>query len=80
MKLVEAGGNQGERQPQCYYPSLPPHSRLQGSIRGSSLIHLSCELVMGRMGGGRHALSRVHTRRLSPVSSSQQEPYRYATR
>lgn len=31
-------------------PPTPPHPGLQGSIKGSSLIHLSCELVMGRKG------------------------------
>lgn len=51
MKLVEAGGIRGERQPQCYYPYPLPHPHLQGSIRGSSLIHLSGELVRGREGG-----------------------------
>lgn len=95
-------------------PPTPPHPGLQGSIKGSSLIYLSCELVMGGKGrvykkrhgvgqqgdkslrqqdeqesaevsrvfltGQGHALSRVHTKRPSPVSSSQQEPYRYATR
>lgn len=44
VKLVEAGGIQGERQFQCNHPHL------QVSSRGSSLIHLACELVMGRKG------------------------------
>lgn len=42
---MEAGGSQGARQSQRNHPHL------QDSIRGSSLIHLSCELVvMGRKG------------------------------
>lgn len=49
---MEAGGIRGERQPQCYYPYPLPHPHLQGSIRDSSLIHLSGELVRGRAGGG----------------------------
>lgn len=42
---MEAGGSQRARQSQRNHPHL------QDSIRGSSLIHLSCELVvMGRKG------------------------------
>lgn len=44
VKLAGAGGIQGERQPQRNHPHP------QVSTRVSGLIHLSCELVMGRKG------------------------------
>lgn len=46
VKLVEAGGIQGERQSQRNHPGLQVYTR------GSRFIHLSREPVMGRKGEG----------------------------